>query len=243
MKIGGTPPVTGIAAARAERGQKQRGESARSSSAREISDTTAIMGIPEEELTTKVRSAIMALMEEVERLRREVDSTRARMGDLERVADQDSLLPVFNRRAFVRELSRVMSFSERYGTPTSVVYFDINRFKAINDSYGHAAGDGALELVAKTLVETVRESDIVGRLGGDEFGVILSHTDSRTAAEKAQILAQRVQNARFSWNGHDIELGVAYGVYSFKQGEDPAQALEAADKAMYAHKSSEAELG
>ena len=237
MKIGGTPPARGVASVSAERGPK-RPDDAAPVGAREISDTASIMGIPEEELTPKVRAAIMALMEEVERLRREMETTHSRLGHLEREANQDSLVPVFNRRAFVRELSRVMSYSERYGAPSAVIYFDINGFKAINDSYGHAAGDAALELVAKTLVEYVRESDIVGRLGGDEFGVILAHADDRTAHEKAQLLAEQIRSARFSWEGHGIALGVAYGIYSFKQGQDARGALEAADKAMYAQKNS-----
>ncbi len=237
MKIGGTPPIRGVGSVGDRRGPKKPDEGGRVDG-REISDTTSIMGIPEEELTPKVRAAIMALMDEVARMRREMDTTQARIRHLERMADQDSLVPVFNRRAFVRELSRVLSYSERYGAPGSVIYFDINSFKEINDTYGHAAGDAALELVAESLIQNVRESDIVGRLGGDEFGVILSHADSATAAEKAQLLADSIRGSTFRWEGQAIDLDVAYGIYSFIQGQDARAALEAADKAMYAHKGS-----
>lgn len=235
MKIGRTPPVKGVSAVRPAGGPSRRDETA-APAAREVSDTTSIMGIPEAEITPKVRAAIMTLMAEVESLRKQLDGTNSRLVYLERVADQDSLLPVFNRRAFVRELSRVMSYSERYGTPSAVLYFDIIAFKAINDTYGHAAGDAALEFVATAFIENVRESDVVGRLGGDEFGVILAHSDVKTAKEKAEILAKRVRNSRFAWDGQEIKLDVAYGIYSFKQGEDARHALEAADKAMYTQK-------
>ena len=114
---------------------------------------------------------------------------------------------------------------------------------AINDTYGHGAGDAVLERVAKRLSEEVRESDIVGRLGGDEFGVILSHADNATAVEKAQMLAQRIRSSPVTWDGHTIALDVAYGIYSFRQGENAQQALEAADKAMYSHKNDMKEGG
>ena len=118
------------------------------------------------------------------------------MTDVERLADQDALLPIANRRAFVREMSRLASYSERYHTPASLVYFDINGFKAINDIHGHAAGDAALQSVAELLVQHVRESDTVGRLGGDEFGVILVHADEAVANTKAQSLADAIR-----WSG------------------------------------------
>src|SRR5581483_1972703 len=103
----------------------------------------------------------------------ELVQANARIVELERLADEDALMPVANRRAFVRELSRMIAFTQRYGLPSSVVYFDINGMKQINDSHGHTAGDAALQHIAKILVDNIRSSDLVGRLGGDEFAVIL----------------------------------------------------------------------
>lgn len=201
-----------------------------------VADSAEIMGIPESEFTPKVRAAIMALMAEVDRLRRDLQMTQARIGQLEQIADQDTLTPLMNRRAFVRELSRVMSFAERYDTPSSVIYFDVNGLKQINDTKGHAAGDGALKHIARILTENVRESDYVGRLGGDEFAVILSHADLNQANEKAQSLSRLVGERAYEWQGERIALGVSYGTHSFRGGGDPAGALEAADRAMYARK-------
>jgi diguanylate cyclase (GGDEF)-like protein len=77
-----------------------------------------------------------------------------------------------------------MAFSERYDSPSSLVYFDVNGLKPINDSHGHSAGDADLMRIAGVLVKNVRESDVVGRLGGDEFSIILSQADGATAAKK-----------------------------------------------------------
>ena len=195
-------------------------------------------GLPEPELTPKVRQALVTLMEEVGRLRGDLERTRERLAHLERLADQDTLIPIANRRAFVRELSRVMSYVERYETPSSLVYFDVNSFKEINDTYGHAAGDEALHVVSNIFLQSIRESDVVGRLGGDEFGIILAHTDRAGAIEKAEALVESMRRAPFTWAGKRIQLEAAYGIYTFQAGEDPGRALAKADRAMYAHKQS-----
>ena len=208
------------------------------SSPRTVVDSLSIMGIPANELTAKVRDAIMTLMAEVDRMRGEVEEQKARIAYLERLADQDTLTPVVNRRAFVRELSRFVSYGERYGTPSSVIYFDLNGLKGINDTHGHAAGDAALQRVAEILTEKVRESDFVGRLGGDEFGVLLAHADEAAATEKALQLVDAIENTTIDWNGTAIPLKVAFGAYTFKGGENANEALAEADKKMYAQKNS-----
>ncbi|MDP7549374.1 MAG: GGDEF domain-containing protein, partial [Alphaproteobacteria bacterium] len=100
-------------------------------------DSASVMGIPEPELTPKVRQAIMTLMQEVESLRAEVERANSRLAHMERLADQDTLVPIPNRRAFVREMSRVISYNERYNAVSSLVYIDLNDFKEINDKHGH----------------------------------------------------------------------------------------------------------
>src|SRR5882724_6798893 len=105
-------------------------------------DTASFLGLTETELSPSVKAALQTLLEEVARLRDELHRTRKRIAHLERLADEDAMLPIANRRAFVRELTRIMSYSERYGSPGSVLYFDLNGMKGINDSFGHAAGRG-----------------------------------------------------------------------------------------------------
>jgi len=107
-----------------------------------------------------------------------------------------------------------MAFSERYDLPSSLVYFDVNGLKPINDSHGHSAGDADLMRIAGVLVKNVRESDVVGRLGGDEFSIILSQADGATAAKKGKMLVQRIEDQPLDWNGENIPLVVSYGIYT-----------------------------
>lgn len=196
----------------------------------------SVLGIPECEFTPRVRDAILALMNEVENLRRQLEQTRARLDDVEKKADQDQLLPILGRRAFVRQLTRYIAVTARYNTPASLIYFDMNFLKKINDSYGHAAGDAVLSHFADVLLANVRESDCVGRLGGDEFGVLLSHANQEQAQKKAAALASVLDNSPTHWNGHVIGVSFSYGAFELGAGDNPDIAIARADQAMYAQK-------
>ena len=198
--------------------------------------SASVLGIPESEFTPKVRDAIMGLMNEVENLRRELSETKARLDEVEKAADQDGLLPLLNRRAFVRELTRYIAFTGRYNTPAALIYFDLNHLKRTNDTYGHAAGDAVLAHFADVLQSHVRESDCVGRLGGDEFGVLLSHANQDQALKKADQLAAAVEASPTKWGGHTIPVSFAYGAFELKAGDNPDTAMARADQAMYAQK-------
>lgn len=196
-------------------------------------DQTTFLGLSEAELSPNVRAALSALLKEVRSLRDELDRTRKRIQHLERVADEDAMLPIANRRAFVRELTRIISFSERYGSPGSVLYFDLNGMKQINDRFGHPAGDAALRHFAHVLVNNVRDSDVVGRLGGDEFGVILAQADSVQAQEKAAQLIGVIARSPLFWDGNEITLSCAVGLHEFHAQQSADDALSQADASMY----------
>ena len=208
-------------------------------SAADLVDTlvpATVLGIPETEFTPRVRDAIMGLMSEVDSLRRELTQTRARLDEAEKAADQDHMLPLLNRRAFVRELTRYIAFTDRYNTPSSLIYFDLNRLKATNDTLGHAAGDAVLTQFSNVLTAQVRESDCIGRLGGDEFAVLLSHATQDQALKKADALAAAVTAAPAQWNSHTIPVSFAYGAFELQPGDNADMALARADEAMYAQK-------
>ncbi|HUD50445.1 GGDEF domain-containing protein [Parvibaculum sp.] len=233
MKIGDSRPLGGASSspARGERGDAA-GKPA-GAGGRTVTDAVSFMGIPEAELTPKVRDALMSIMAEVERLRREMDQVRRRLKDAEELADRDPLIPVLNRRAFVRELSRVIAYGRRYKEPSGLAYFDIDNFKQVNDTHGHAAGDAALTHLAQLLSEHVRESDVIGRLGGDEFGVILARADEKTAENKARSLAQLIADNPLVVNGTAIPLSISVGAIAFTGDDEPQDALNRADRAMY----------
>ncbi|MGE5539117.1 MAG: GGDEF domain-containing protein [Gemmatimonas sp.] len=235
MKIGPSKPLGGpssIAPASARR----VGDAGSAPAVSRVADSASVLGIPESEFTPKVRSAILSLLAEVDRLRRDVEESRSRIAYLERLADEDPLAPVANRRAFVRELSRMMSFAERYGAASSLLYFDIDNMKAINDAFGHTAGDAAIKFVAQQLVANVRESDTVGRLGGDEFGAILVNVDQAAAQEKGHQLQRAIELGGFQWQGKPVPLTITFGAFSFTGGGDAGKIIEQADRAMYERK-------
>lgn len=190
-------------------------------------------GVPDTELTPRVREALISLIEEVAALRKELSETRARMLELEEIADTDALLGAPNRRAFVRELSRVLALVERYGAPASLVFADLNNLKTINDSLGHPAGDAALAHVASVILANIRQSDSFGRLGGDEFGVILLQADQTVAMDKARALAEAVAASPVEWKGASFPAEISYGVVEIRKGWSVEEALETADTAMY----------
>src|SRR5712671_488728 len=202
-------------------------------------DLHPVLGIVElspESLNPEQRTALARLVAERDRLRDELAKARGRIASLERLADEDSLTPVANRRAFFRQLTRTIAFTHRYGVPASVVYFDINNMKQINDAHGHPAGDAALRHIATVLRDNIRSSDIVGRLGGDEFGVILAQTDEQQANSKAAALAAAIAATPLRWEDVTIAVSAAYGVHAFSPSDDPQHAIEAADRAMYQQK-------
>jgi diguanylate cyclase (GGDEF)-like protein len=195
-----------------------------------------IPGISADALTPELREGVARLAAERDRLRDDLAKARGRIAALERLADEDSLTPIANRRAFVRQLTRMIAFTHRYGVPASVVYFDINNMKQINDEHGHPAGDAALRHIATVLRDNIRSSDIVGRLGGDEFGVILAQTDEVQAHSKAAALAAAIVETPLRWEDLSITVSAAYGVHAFSGTDDPQHAIEAADRAMYQQK-------
>ncbi len=199
-------------------------------------DPAAVLGIPDCELTPKVRATLDGLIGELLHLRLDLEREKTRAHHLETLADQDTLTLSLNRRAFIRELSRMLAFAGRYQTPSSLVYFDVNEMKQINDGFGHAAGDAALRHVATALVENVRSFDVVGRLGGDEFAVILAQVDGDRALAKASTLAKAIECRPAAWNGTELDVRVAFGVHTFSRAEPVDEALHAADRAMYARK-------
>lgn len=201
-----------------------------------VAVSASVLGIPEAEFTPRVRDAIVRLMGEVESLRRELRGTILRLVEAEHSADRDPLLPLLNRRAFVRELTRAIGLSARYGMPSSLLYFDLDAFKRVNDSFGHAAGDAVLAHFAATLLAHVRDSDVVARLGGDEFGVILAHSDQRQAEAKAETLASTLYAAPALWESRQIDICFSYGAFELQPGDSPDRAIARADEAMYARK-------
>lgn len=185
----------------------------------------------------RAAAAIRALSEEVVELQSEVDALQDQLVSAETEADMDTLVPVFNRRAFERELSREIAIGGRYGTPLSLVFIDLDRFKLVNDRFGHPAGDAALIKVGEILNTHTRETDLVGRLGGDEFGVVLTHAEVGDCHNKARDLAAKIA-ALIVKDSEDeslpaVQIGASYGVAEWANGITATALIAEADQAMF----------
>ncbi len=170
---------------------------------------------------------------EVEALRQEVERLKAEVERLGSLADRDVLTPLYNRRAFMRELSRAIAFCRRYGAQATLLYLDLDGFKGVNDALGHAAGDAALKRVAGLLSANIRESDVAARLGGDEFALLLFQAGEADARAKAQSLADLIAAEDA---GGGLRLGGTFGVRAWEDHQDPETWLAEADAAMFLRK-------
>lgn len=173
------------------------------------------------------------------------DATETAMDELElqdanaelaRLGRTDGLTGLLNRRAWDEELVSEYKRTQRSGMPCSLVMFDIDHFKRINDEYGHQAGDEAIRAVARMALNSKRELDIAGRYGGEEFGVILVDTDAQGAMVFAERLRHAVMNNVVAYGDQAIRYTISLGVATLQKGQAYTQWIEEADQALYASK-------
>ena len=176
------------------------------------------------------------LIQEIERLRAQVAQLEARVEQLDELAHQDSLVGLPNRRGFLRALERFIDRAKRYDEPSAMLFVDLDGLKMINDTFGHKAGDEALIQVAALLVGGVRRSDLVARIGGDEFGILLAHADEVSAHETAARLVDQIADCDFMHNGDPLPLSVAIGVGMICPDDCAETIMARADEEMYRRK-------
>jgi diguanylate cyclase (GGDEF)-like protein len=152
---------------------------------------------------------------------------------VQRLASRDELTRALNRRALIAALERERSRAERSGTPFCIAMIDLDHFKVVNDTFGHAAGDAVLRAVADTVHETMRATDVFGRYGGEEFLLILVGTPPQTALEAVERV--RLAVAARDWRAivPDARVTMSAGIAGFRKGETVEQLLHRADLALY----------
>jgi len=146
------------------------------------------------------------------------------------------LTGAYNRRGFEQEFQRVLAAANRYGETGVLIYVDLDGFKPINDTYGHAAGDQVLCEVVHTLHDNVRPHDLVARLGGDEFAVLLTRTDWENGLERAEALKHILNTKYVNWNDKHIAVRASLGFQRFGPDDCHKKLLIKADTAMYQSK-------
>ncbi|MDP6787936.1 MAG: GGDEF domain-containing protein [Rhodospirillales bacterium] len=171
-----------------------------------------------------------------------IRAQRERIAELELLALTDGLTGLLNRRAIEAEMGHALAAARRYDERGVLVYMDMDGFKAVNDAYGHAAGDEVLRQVARVLQENVRDSDRVGRLGGDEFAILLARTSWEDGIKRAEAIDRVVNTTVVNWNGCNLALSASFGVHKYGADDDDGELLNQADKAMYKIKRGRADL-
>ena len=176
-----------------------------------------------------------------------LSALRKEIAKLRLLVYKDPLTGVYNRRGFIEEVQKILATVERgraHGrsknkfilAALSVVMLDIDSFKKLNDAYGHDAGDAALKAVAQTLIDGTRQSDFVGRWGGEEFVVTLLGAGEKDGALVAENLRRDIEHRKITFKRKKISLSASFGIAEFRPRDDLGKLIDRADKAMYAAK-------
>ncbi|WP_130483828.1 GGDEF domain-containing protein [Sphaerotilus mobilis] len=153
---------------------------------------------------------------------------------LRELSQHDVLTGVLNARAYYEQADRLILASRRVGQPCSVLFIDLDHFKWINDSHGHATGDVVLRSVAERMLATMRRSDLIGRIGGEEFSVLMPHTDVAQALVLAEKLRAAVEALMPTVSGRPLRITTSIGVASSHEGDAGIfDVQQRADRAMY----------
>lgn len=179
---------------------------------------------------------VQRLVQEISRLRGQVAQLQERVEQLDRLAHQDSLIDLPNRRGFLRELERLIARVSRYNAVGAMLFVDVDGLKTINDTFGHRTGDEALIQVAHLLSSGVRKSDVVARIGGDEFGILLENADEKVAHETASRLVELIAACEVVHEGFSLPMSVAIGVGIIDATDTAEFVMARADEEMYRRK-------
>ena len=187
------------------------------------------------------RLAARALTSEIE-AEVQIAMQQERIAELESLAITDELTGALNRRGFQMELDRTLANAKRYDEHGVVICIDLDGFKQVNDTYGHAAGDAVLVHVTDILRENTRATDFVGRLGGDEFCVLLTRTTCEDGLTRAEVLEERLNASSIVWEGRVIPVRGSFGFQTYAARDNAAKLLNSADEAMYKTKKLRTEI-
>ncbi len=188
----------------------------------------------------KVDPASKELLEELLALAAEAEQTVAeqskRIRYLESLSVTDELTGLLNRRGFDAEFARALARADRSDESGLLVLCDLDHFKAINDTYGHLAGDAVLSAIGGKLSRNTRQCDAVARIGGDEFAILFTQSDPDTAARLTNKLDKMLNTLVINWNGHQIPVSASLGFDSYGPGKTADTVMFLADRSLYARK-------
>ncbi len=181
----------------------------------------------------KTHQALNYLSDKIKNMEQETQRLHKKLHEAQQNALHDPLTGLANRLSYEQRLETEIARFKRYKTSFSLLVWDIDFFKKINDTFGHKAGDKALVLIAKLLAKHCRESDFISRFGGEEFVMLLSNSDIQAAKHSADHLRQLIENTAFNSNGKKINITVSCGITQFIDTDNADSVFKRADKALY----------
>lgn len=161
---------------------------------------------------------------------------QARIQHLESLTSTDELTGLLNRRGFMDGMQRALQSARRYDEEGVLSFIDLDGFKPINDTYGHAAGDMVLRRVAELLLSNVRKTDLVARLGGDEYAVLFVHAVKQVGRKRAEVLRQILNASNLVFGNVSIPIRASLGCADYSGWSQPEELLRKADRSMYREK-------
>ncbi len=176
---------------------------------------------------------VAELTEKLESVQGESAQLRERLQEEHRQSLIDPLTCIPNRLAYNERLKQEVARWQRYGTPLSIAVWDVDKFKSVNDTYGHQAGDKVLTAIGKLLNDKCRETDFVARFGGEEFVMLFPQTHVAQAMQAAEGLRRQVEALEFHFRGKRVPITISCGISEFGKDDNAEKAFERADKALY----------
>lgn len=167
---------------------------------------------------------------------RDITERKKMEAELRRLATTDALTGVSNRRGFMEKVEHELSRAQRYGNPFTMIMVDIDHFKSINDNYGHQVGDLVLQKMALAIKSALRKSDIFGRIGGEEFSIVLMETEPETAISISERIRSRIEALSIHTGKETVHITISIGLTFFREGDDISTVSNRSDEALYAAK-------
>jgi diguanylate cyclase len=187
----------------------------------------------EEERARQVRERTDSMRLRMDAMESEVRKLQERLVDKKRLLLLDALTKIPNRPAWEERLGEESERWQRFHQPTCIAIWDIDRFKAINDTYGHRAGDKVLTVVAEALSKDIRTTDFVARYGGEEFVMLLPGTTIEDAVRLSNIMRESIGQIGFHFRGQPVSVTISCGITAMRESDSPEDAFDRADKALY----------
>jgi diguanylate cyclase len=202
-----------------------------------IKELVALRKKEEMEKAQKAQESIDKLKQQIKKTEKDARAMAKQVDYFQTAATKDGLTGLFNRRAFDRRINDALKMFSEQGVPVSLILFDIDNFKWINDTLGHVAGDKVLKIVADCLQDAFRKNDFIARYGGDEFAVVIEKLNADIAKRKILDFRETLKNKRFfSHQLGDINVTVSAGMAFSDEGESAEDLIHRADESMYKSK-------